>query len=345
MLRRLFTLLAVILALLPARGAFAQTAEQVQQAEYRRELSKKAQTDPAAATELAYMYQTGTGGVKRDYERAVAFYTQAANMDYADAETNLGVLYSNGLGVQKNYGMALQWFGQAIRHGNVLAEYNLGNLYYLGQGTPVDYPKAVQYYEAAAKQGNADAEYALGKCYLEGKGVKQSDTDAVKWLRLSADQGNSMAERHMAEIYKSGKGAATPEQAAMNMFDMYKKAAFKGDADAQFNYGLMIDTGVAGITPDPTSAIQWYYKAAMQGQPDAQHALGKHYYDGKGIAQDYRQAWFWYALSAKYSHKGGYSDDRDEASQHVPPAELDADELQVAHWKPTVEQKPTVTNQ
>ena len=336
MRHRLFTLFFVLGALLSAHAALAQKSADIQAAFYAGDLARKAgEGDPVAATELGYLYQTGQDGLKKSYEQAFSYYQMAANEDYAEAETYLGFLYTNGLGTTQNYGMAVQWFNQAVAHGNVNAEYNLGNLYFLGNGVKQDYAKAVEYYRMAAETGKVEAEYALGTAYLEGKGVTKNDADAAKWLRLAADQGDARAERHMAELYKAGKGAQGTEANVASMFDLYKKAALKGDPDAQYNYAVMIETGAGGLTADIDTALKWYWKAANQGKPEAQHALGKAFYTGKGTQRDYRQAWFWFALAAKYSHKAGYNDDRDEAAEHVPAAELDADAVQVALWRPT----------
>ncbi|EET45193.1 Sel1 repeat protein [Neisseria sicca ATCC 29256] len=47
------------------------------------------------------------------------------------------------------------------------------------------------------------------------------------------------------------------------------QSAKQGNADAQFNLGLMYDSG-RGVRQDYTKAVQWYRKAAEQGVAEAQ---------------------------------------------------------------------------
>ena len=55
--------------------------------------------------------------------------------------------------------------------------------------------------------------------------------------------------------------------------EWYHKAAAQGNAQAQFNLGSMYFEG-EGVPKDPAQAVVWYRKAAEQGDSDAQHNLG-----------------------------------------------------------------------
>ena len=70
-----------------------------------------------------------------------------------------------------------------------------------------------------------------------------------------------------------------------------------GDAQAQFNLGLMYDQGF-GVPKDYTEAIKWYRKAAAQGLALAQANLGIMYEKGFGVQQDYAEAVKWYRKAA-----------------------------------------------
>ena len=52
-----------------------------------------------------------------------------------------------------------------------------------------------------------------------------------------------------------------------------KANAEKGDADAQFNLGLMYHKG-QGVPQDDAESVKWYRKAAEQGNVYAQRNLG-----------------------------------------------------------------------
>ena len=49
----------------------------------------------------------------------------------------------------------------------------------------------------------------------------------------------------------------------------------------------------SGVPKDYTKAREWFLKAASQGEPDAQAALGAMYYQGEGGTKDYFQAKKW----------------------------------------------------
>ena len=55
-------------------------------------------------------------------------------------------------------------------------------------------------------------------------------------------------------------------------FDKQLKAAEQGHAKAQTNLGWMYDNG-EGVTKDAVKAVEWYQKAAEQGNADAVQRL------------------------------------------------------------------------
>jgi TPR repeat protein len=52
------------------------------------------------------------------------------------------------------------------------------------------------------------------------------------------------------------------------------------------------------VPQDHAQAILWYRKAADQGVADAQYNLGVVYESGRGVPQDYAQAHMWFNLAA-----------------------------------------------
>src|SRR5260221_14448273 len=54
-----------------------------------------------------------------------------------------------------------------------------------------------------------------------------------------------------------------------------------------------------GITQDFKAALRWFYKAGVQGLPEAQHQLGSAYHEGQGVAQDIPESFKWYRKAAE----------------------------------------------
>ena len=73
--------------------------------------------------------------------------------------------------------------------------------------------------------------------------------------------------------------------------------AEQGDADAQFNLGVMYANG-NGVVQDYKEAVKWYRKSAEQGDADAQFNLGVRYGTGQGVIQDNVYAHMWFNIAA-----------------------------------------------
>jgi hypothetical protein len=102
----------------------------------------------------------------------------------------------------------------------------------------------------------------------------------------------------------------------------FRPLAEQGDADAQFNLGLMYYNGL-GVPQDYKTAVKWYTLAAEQGIVDAQYNLGWMYYKGQGVSQDYVYAHMWRNVVAFNGYETG--DLRDEVAK-----EMTADQIEKA---------------
>jgi TPR repeat protein len=70
-----------------------------------------------------------------------------------------------------------------------------------------------------------------------------------------------------------------------------------GDAEAQYNIGVLFDEG-AGVDQDLAVAADWYRRAGEQGFIDAQTNLGMMYYHAQGVERDLEEAAKWFRLAA-----------------------------------------------
>jgi uncharacterized protein len=77
----------------------------------------------------------------------------------------------------------------------------------------------------------------------------------------------------------------------------FSAAAEKGDANSQFNVGLMYEQGI-GVGKDEKEAVAWYRKAAEQGNSNAQYNLAVLYENGRGTKIDFAKALQWYRKAA-----------------------------------------------
>jgi len=98
----------------------------------------------------------------------------------------------------------------------------------------------------------------------------------------------------------------------------YCKAAVQGLADGQFGLGRLLmvqvyhmENGkVIARKPNLPGAAEWFLRAANQGHVVAQVYLGNFYRDGKGVKQDYVEAYKWYEVAIR-SNNNDVKADRD----------------------------------
>ena len=81
----------------------------------------------------------------------------------------------------------------------------------------------------------------------------------------------------------------------------WRPLAEQGNADAQFNLGVMYYKG-RGVPKNHKTAVKWYTLAAEQGNASAQFYLGVMYRRGKGVPKNYKTALKWYTLAAEQGH-------------------------------------------
>ena len=84
---------------------------------------------------------------------------------------------------------------------------------------------------------------------------------------------------------------------AQESFESLKNKAQNGDLEAQYILGVRYFDG-EGVAQDKKQALFWWRKAADQGLPEAQYSIGACYYNGNGVGQDKKQAVNWYRKAA-----------------------------------------------
>ena len=141
---------------------------------------------------LGVLYSKGRG-VEKNYKQAAAWYLKAANQGYTNAQFNLGVIYSKGQGVEQSNQQSAAWYHKAAENGDVYSQYNLGDMYFIGQGVEQSYQKSAAWYRKAAEQGDAYSQYKLGLMYEFNWGVKRNKKTAEEWYKKSCISGYSKA--------------------------------------------------------------------------------------------------------------------------------------------------------
>ncbi len=261
-------------------------------------LSEAKSGDPAMQSNLGVMYFEGIG-VEKNLSKAADWYKKAAEQGYAVGQSNLATQLLHGLGVEQDATKAAKWYERAASQNYAQAQYALANLYVSGRGVDRDYRTAREWYEKAAVNGLAGGHTGLALLYQNGWGVQQNLAKALEHYRQAAEDGDTAALRGIANMYALGEGV---QQDTYTALEWYEKAAEQGDNIAQNELGYFYGTG-DGIPKDYEKSLFWYRKAAEQDNATAQFNLGVMYETGKGVARSLSDAIAWYQKASRNGHR------------------------------------------
>lgn len=123
------------------------------------------------------------------YERAIAFWVEAAGQGDAHAAYRLGTVYADGAVVERDPEAAARWYLLGAERGDPRAQLDLASLYDAGEGVEQSYEQAARWYRQSALQGEMASQYNLGVMYELGQGVNRDPVEAYKWFILAKRQG------------------------------------------------------------------------------------------------------------------------------------------------------------
>jgi TPR repeat protein len=299
---------------------------------------------------LGHMYYRGQG-VPRDYNEAAKWYQRAAEGGNTLAQVELGGMYEVGQGVPDNHQQAVKWYEKAAEQGYSEAQYRCGLMYFYGnreKGVSKDYQQAIKWFLKASEQGYFSALFQLGEIYEEGKAVPQDYQQAVKWFLKSAEEGDygeSLVRTKIRVMYNEGKCKLQDYEKVIKMI---QKKAEQGEESAQFELAEMYLYGdILGpsskpllIPQDYQQSISWYLKLAERGGSfarTAQYLLGTIYSEGRGVPQDYVEAYKWFILASLEPQESlgkGYVEARDALRLKMSPQQIAEAQKLAREFKP-----------
>jgi TPR repeat protein len=147
------------------------------------------------------------------------------------------------------------------------------------------------YVKKKAMEGDAEAQWLLGNAYLFGRGVEKNKEEADRLWKL-AEQNRKAKPADL--VTKSDSSPMTGNTLA------YAQA---GDARLQNEMGNMCYSG-DGMPEDKEQAVEWWEKAAAQGNYDAQLSLVNAYSKGEGVEKNQYLATYWLEQAGRQPAKG-----------------------------------------
>ena len=108
-------------------------------------------------------------------------------------------------------------------------------------------------------------------------------------IKKEAEAGNANAQYNLGVMYARGDDVLNDFVEAAKWFDMAAEQEYR---PAQYTLGLMYKRG-EGVPQDLNKAVGFITMAALHGNADAQYSLGGMYALGEGVGKDLVQAHFW----------------------------------------------------
>ena len=193
----------------------------------------------------------------------------AAEAGQHPAEYRLGVAYRDGLGVVQDPAKAAEWFQRAADGCYAPAQDALGVAFETAAGVPRNVRVAARWYRLAAAQRDPRGTYHLAIALYENRAYEADSLDDARYAgtcrTLSIPVGGTPGD----ELHSTD-----PRVREENGFRFMQFAAQSGDRDAQYRVGDAFEHG-RGVKPSSADAVEWYRKAAAQGQPDAKASLAR----------------------------------------------------------------------
>ena len=244
--------------------------------------------DAKALFDLARLHDTGYDSISIDTLRSTGLYLRSAKKGYAPAMNFIGFRYYNGEGVSQNLDSALYWIQKAANQGDVTAAANLG--YLLTESTDVDHneEEALKWLTIASEAGVPEAQIKLIELQEDhwkelpldsissmslGYYLGRAPIAGVKLLEIASEKGDAHALALLGDAYSKGVGVAYDHQKSI---DYFYKAAISGDPSAQFIIAELLEIFPDAI-PDSEGAEYWKEKAYEAGVTNSDEAYEKLY--------------------------------------------------------------------
>ncbi|MBI4384324.1 MAG: sel1 repeat family protein [Nitrospinae bacterium] len=157
-------------------------------------------------------------------------------------------------------------------------------------------------FEKQTPDGNAEQENNGNKPQLiplQRCFESKSDAELFTMLQKKADGGDAEAQYELGIIFADGQGVTRNFKKGMEWLQRSAKGGFPL---AQFCLGSIYFNG-RGVQRDDTEAVEWFKKATEQNHLDSQFNLGVMFENGWGVQRNVDKALCWYKRAASQGQK------------------------------------------
>ncbi len=160
--------------------------------------------------------------------------------------------------------------------------------------------EAFELVRQGAADGDADAINYLAWFYDNGRYIETDRSRAAELYRQAAGKGVAYAQWRLGVMIDTGETPGTPEEA----FALLEKSVAQDFTNAMTSLAVMHATG-RGTKRDPIASRYFYSMAAAAGNSHAIRGLGVLYLHGEGMDRDPIEASAYFLIAASLGNEQG----------------------------------------
>lgn len=228
----------------------------------------------------------------------------------------MGIRYEKGWGVERNYSRSYSHYWKAAKAGHAEAMTEVALDYGFGLSHTANLEKAYDFLLEADELGSKNAPYYLGFFNANGYGVEEDDDKAIEWYEKSLEVNpesssslnnmNRILHERLEELME--QDSPDPDEVKRTskvVIENYEKASEMGNRAAAYNLGRIYYFGRL-VDQDYRKAYEYFQLAADRGEEDANFYLGQMHHYGEGMPKTPREAAFYYRKVAYDSSASNY---------------------------------------
>lgn len=209
----------------------------------------------------------------------------------------------------------------AAIHGHAIAQVHYGDRL-LVDGDFKDTDQALEMYTLSAEKGNLNGRRKYSMLYSNNLGTVLNLRSIFKQL---ANDGDPFYMYHYAKLLLGTSWCMEDRVIAFNMFS---KAAEKGNLDAKYQTAIMYRDGI-GTDTSIDKAVELFSELGAEGHYKSQEILAEMYYNGQFVPRDVNEAFVWYRKSAM---QGNQKSQYMIASMYRDGIGVEANEVNAKKW-------------
>ncbi len=207
---------------------------------------------------LGVIFYKGTPLCNPNEERAIYWFTQAANNGNIESMLHLGKIYINN----NNKEEAMKWYKKAAVLDDKKGAYTYAFRLYEYK---IDWKESFTWMKLSAENKHVPAQFLLGLFYKCGIGTPVNHEKAFYWFNLAAENGYEQSYSHIGRYYLSGHFVKISYENASLWFE--KAITSQNEnvrGEALFDYGVLYLDGL-GVSKNREKAIGYFVESKKLG--------------------------------------------------------------------------------